>query len=699
MLSASRAPGMRRLRPVSLAAAAVLAAFTIGAAPTTAAFAQASAPVHGSVQQGPALPTAPTGDEQVSEKLVFDEGHVDAFNVFYRDGALHLNLKEDVTGSHVHHEPTDVELHVKSSSLMSIPEGWPGAGDNYYLPQVQDHSLLWPGWDTLGVLDGKDEGVSEQVKLEFTKVEGPGGVHVFATGWAGWEPMLEGDATELTAGAVRDQSFAAHTHANWVFEEKGVYTISLRAVGEQNGTQLVTEEKTYTITVGDEFKGKAYEVSEPEPEEPTDPEQPEEPTDPEPSDPEQPEDPADPEQPEPTDPEPTDPEPQEPAPSDPEPSEPEQKDPQHKDPEQKAPAPVKPAPQQPAPAAGGSTDSGPQTPAAPAEPVCHPTEQTRKATDEEVTAALAGLGTPGQPGSTSTERSTKGSTVIPKSTHSHPNWVFTAPGTYRLTIRQTVTTNDGSRLSDTSTLTFDVGPNAKGVSSGHFDFGARLEGGKLVSSLKDDRTSPATWVAPSSVTFAVDDAGKAKAPAGLEFVAPAGSDVWMIGAAQVGGVPWLGANSMHDTIVNGTSGEISMQLVGAEGPGNVGVFTSGNFGQLVGSTWFTSTVSTSKTEAKKPVDAKLSDIKTTERTAKVGEVFVEDGTAMVKELVGRTDSGEDCVLPAGAGGKGAMTAANSAKTGGGLARTGADVALPAAAAVGLLLVGGALTLLDRKSVV
>lgn len=190
-----------------------------------------------------ALGAAPFAAEaEAAEQQIFDVGHVDAFNVHVADGKLELDLKEDITGSHVHRDPADVELHVKSAALTDLPDHIPGAPQGYYLPLVQDHQLLWPGWDTLGI-QGSD--FDPSVDLEFTSVQGPGDVHLFGAGALGSiAPLLEGGSMELVSGAVRRQSFPAHTHANWIFGEPGVYKISLRAIGVRAGVQEATEVET-----------------------------------------------------------------------------------------------------------------------------------------------------------------------------------------------------------------------------------------------------------------------------------------------------------------------------------------------------------------------------------------------------------------------------------------------------------------------
>lgn len=103
--------------------------------------------------------------------------------------------------------------------------------------------------------------------------------------------------------------------------------------------------------------------------------------------------------------------------------------------------------------------------------------------------------------------------------------------------------------------------------------------------VKDDRQSPSKWYNFNEISFTIGDAGKAKLPAAVGAI-PAGSNVWMIGSTQVKDVPWVGANTMSDTVLSQTTGEVTWTLSSFEGPGALEVFTSGNFGTLVGNKWF-----------------------------------------------------------------------------------------------------------------
>lgn len=116
------------------------------------------------------------------------------------------------------------------------------------------------------------------------------------------------------------------------------------------------------------------------------------------------------------------------------------------------------------------------------------------------------------------------------------------------------------------------------VTHGHFDVGPVLNGGTLTSSVKDDRTSPARHVSPGALEFVLNDAAKLNLPAGMEDIAPAGTPVYMIGATQQQGVPWLGWSTQDPELLKQLDGPVTMSLNGFEGPGTLSTFLSGNFG-------------------------------------------------------------------------------------------------------------------------
>lgn len=189
----------------------------------------------------------PLISEAGAQSVRFDQGHVDAFNVTAKNGRLVLDLKEDISGLHVQHDPEDIVLGVKAEAFTTETQDVENVGiAGYFLPQTQEENLLWPGWDTLGV---KADGF-EHVDIEFTDVSGPGRVFLFNEGSKGYSSLLKDGSYELTSGDVREQKFAAHTHANWVFEKAGQYTMTVKATAKNKQGQTVSsEEKTYTWLV------------------------------------------------------------------------------------------------------------------------------------------------------------------------------------------------------------------------------------------------------------------------------------------------------------------------------------------------------------------------------------------------------------------------------------------------------------------
>lgn len=176
---------------------------------------------------------------------VFDSGHVDAFYVTAPDGELTLSLKEDITGSGVVHPGNDVTLKVTEEAWNDATERIDGIEiPTYYLPQTQDSSLLWPGWDTQ---PAQSAGYKD-VDLEFVEVTGPGDIFVFETaGFGDIQPVTEEGALDLVSGDVINQAYPAHRHVNWAFTDPGIYTMTVQAVSNGDASNQVT----YTWDVGD----------------------------------------------------------------------------------------------------------------------------------------------------------------------------------------------------------------------------------------------------------------------------------------------------------------------------------------------------------------------------------------------------------------------------------------------------------------
>ncbi|TDE88780.1 LPXTG cell wall anchor domain-containing protein [Occultella glacieicola] len=505
--------------------------------------------------------------------LDLDHGHVDAFNVALIGGDPVLTLKEDVTGSHVQHAPEEVNLVVKAAALetlpdvASVPEGLRGV-PAYYLPLNQDPNLLWPGWDSQGLAGSG----FDQVDIRILEVHGPGEVYLWSTGSFGeLDSLLVGDGYTLP-GTIH-QSYLAHVHANWAFTQPGTYhvTVEATAINSTTGARVTTNTGDYLFSVGDFVAAPGDHA----------------------------------------------------CPSD--------------GPAVPTLAPAAPAEDELTDATrGGVTVSPAEVDAG---------EQVTVEVGDAVAGDFAAafifsephLLNPTVDGGWNRTNATGAFQVsIPRDT---------APGDHRVAVvdrdselvgwadvlvteaadpdptpppgttpPRGVTPPGGSApggtnpggtpqlcrpvaASATPTSGTGANPSVNGAAAtptgevvvgaeGHFDFGPAILDGWFTVLVKDDRTAPPVWRDPATVVFDLGDAALRSAeeiPDELSFIAPAGQDVYMIQQIQESGVPWLGWNTQHETVVNGPGARgVEMTLDDVEGPGELAVFLNGNFGQLVG---------------------------------------------------------------------------------------------------------------------
>ena len=453
--------------------------------------------------------TAPAGTT-----ATLDRGHADIFDLTSdASGALTLRIKEDATGSGVMREPEQTLLAVNKSTLTQIPApvsqvtGAPATA--YLLGQSGDNqaTVLWPGWDTLGVAAGGYD--AARFHISYT---GPadGRIYAFTSSFTEGTKAVTNDGSFDLApeGDDIDQPYAAHKHVNWLFTRAGRYTLTVQASawtpGNTGAANAQSAAHTYTIDVADEASCLAESGSAPS----TDQAQPA------------------------------------PAPG-------------------VGPGSVSSTNNQPAQDQGVGGATG--TPSAPAPAPSSGTTGTTGTTTGANPAPASGTHTTS--GTTGGERCVA-TRITREATEAEA---------------ATLASNSAPANTARTTLTVSVGDGASGnATDGHFDLGPAIENGTLVARVKDDRSQPAQWVDPSSLTFALGDAARITAPADLGFVATPGSSVWLIPSTQIAGVPWLGLNSQREEIVTGTTGPVQFTLDAVEGPGRVAVFNAGALGSGVG---------------------------------------------------------------------------------------------------------------------
>ena len=451
--------------------------------------------------------TAPAGTT-----ATLDHGHADIFDLTSdASGTLTLRIKEDATGSGVMREPEQTLLAVNKSTLTQIPAdvsqttGAPAAA--YLLGQSGDNqaTVLWPGWDTLGIAAGGYD--AARFHISYT---GPadGRIYAFTSSFTeGTKAVTNDGSFDLAPGGDDiDQPYAAHKHVNWLFTRAGRYTLTVQASawtpGNTGAANAQSAVHTYTIDVADEASCLAESGAAPSPDQ------------------------------------------AQPAPG-------------------VGPGSVSSANNQAAQDQGEGGATG--TPSAPAPATTSGTTGT------------TGTTTGANPAPSSGARTTSGTTGGERCVATRI--------TREATEAEAATLASSQAPANTArtTLTVSVGDGASGnATDGHFDLGPAIENGTLVARVKDDRTQPAQWVDPSSLTFALGDAARITAPADLGFVATPGSSVWLIPSTQIAGVPWLGLNSQREEIVTGTTGPVQFTLDAVEGPGRVAVFNAGALGSGVG---------------------------------------------------------------------------------------------------------------------
>ncbi len=173
------------------------------------------------------------GPAQAAALVQISQGHVDAVDVGYEDGALGISIHDESVTPDVERDPADVVLVVKKEAKWTVPSdpafaflGIPGS-TVWLLPEIQDENLLWPGLSAEEIESGVF--VDDAVQLTATKFSGPDGMSVFTNGPSG-EPVIIADS-EDSLPDVHALPTGFHVHGNWAFEKAGTYKVTVVASG------------------------------------------------------------------------------------------------------------------------------------------------------------------------------------------------------------------------------------------------------------------------------------------------------------------------------------------------------------------------------------------------------------------------------------------------------------------------------------
>ncbi|XVV15928.1 TIGR03773 family transporter-associated surface protein [Actinoplanes sp. CA-131856] len=195
-------------------------------------------------------------------------------------------------------------------------------------------------------------------------------------------------------------------------------------------------------------------------------------------------------------------------------------------------------------------------------------------------------------------------------------WAFSAPGDYRVTLRAEARTTSGPAQAEKTYAITVPGPptrsapglgssdpeaglphraaaaapgtagkstasaSRKVISDGHVDMGPQLSGGALTIRLKDDSTTPPVWRNLADVVLRATDKARIAVPAGAgyAFLGKAGEQVYLLPQSQQSGIVWPGWNTQHESVVDGTRGNVTWKLRAVDGPGDFKLFLTGSFG-------------------------------------------------------------------------------------------------------------------------
>ncbi|NLP82770.1 hypothetical protein HF576_02825 [Microbacterium sp. CFH 90308] len=217
--------------------------------------------------------------------------------------------------------------------------------------------------------------------------------------------------------------------------------------------------------------------------------------------------------------------------------------------------------------------------------------------------------------------------TIPKNTHAHGSWAFSAEGVYCLAMQRAAQLSDGRAASESFVLTVAVGtvdvvdldpvacadsvepdpgtvpsppPPVDGtpgavappvqevaatqctaaatiLSAGHIDYASRLVDGRLQSLIGDDTSGSKVYREPAGTVLWLKPSARVALPAGFGQIGAPGQTVWQVPQTQNAELIWLGWNTESLNAGN-ARGPVRWTIDAVNGPGAVKVYLSGSFG-------------------------------------------------------------------------------------------------------------------------
>lgn len=182
---------------------------------------------------------------------VLSQGHVD-YAARLTGGALVSQVKDGtVAGKITWRDPADVVLHLKPDGATTVPAGnfgflGPAGTRIWQIPQTQNSSLLWLGWNTEEIPAAQLSGGSLTWSLD--KVEGPGKLVIYL-----FETFGQPRVAFNSGDGLPDRytvSTGTHAHGNWAFTKEGAYKLTFTHRATLADGRAVSDTATVTFAVG-----------------------------------------------------------------------------------------------------------------------------------------------------------------------------------------------------------------------------------------------------------------------------------------------------------------------------------------------------------------------------------------------------------------------------------------------------------------
>lgn len=150
----------------------------------------------------------------------------------------------DASGHHLH-DPNKVVLVVGANRKRTLGKEVPvnedtefigKKGDTFYhLPLSEDHSAIWPGFDTNKIAHAFPKGMDIEIKPESQ----PEGARWYAHRFSNLGTSAQRIADSTGPARIHsDKPF--HSHLDWIFTAAGTYKIQMRAVNDTDATDWTT---------------------------------------------------------------------------------------------------------------------------------------------------------------------------------------------------------------------------------------------------------------------------------------------------------------------------------------------------------------------------------------------------------------------------------------------------------------------------